>query len=547
LAGRREKRTSDSQGRAAHHPLSPFKHRAFAVIWTATAVSNIGSWMYNAASAWLMTTLTPDPMMVSLVQVASSLPIFLFALPAGAMADIVDKRRFLAIAETAITATALVFAALVAFDRIGPVSLLVFAFLLGIGSAIVAPPYQSIVPMLVPREDLAPAVAANSVGINISRAVGPALGGVITAGLGIAAPFWINGISNLASVGALWWWKPPAQRTRVLPAERFLGAIRTGIRYARNNSALRATLVRATAFFLFASAYWALLPLVARSQVSGDASLYGILLGMIGAGALVGAFFLPRLGARLGADGLVALGSVGTAVALFLFGDAQDAVTAIAASLFAGFSWIGVLSSLNVSAQVALPEWVRSRGLAVYVTVFFGAMTLGSVMWGQVAKVMGLSASHYLAAAGMLLGIPITWRWKLQKGAGVDLSPSMHWPEPVVSTHVEEDAGPVLVTVEYRIDQKDRDEFLAAIRHQEAERRRDGAYGWGIFEDVARPGCFVETFRVESWLEHLRQHRRVTRADRDVELRARRFALEEPRVRHMVAAEPGARPPIEEQ
>jgi MFS family permease len=529
---------------ADRSPWSPFSHRAFAVIWTATVVSNIGGWMYSAGSAWLMTNLSADPVMVSLVQVASSLPIFLFALPAGAIADIVDKRRFLLVAEVAITAVAVVFAVLVALNRVTPAILLAFAFLLGVGSAVIASPYQSIVPLLVPREDLPPAVAANSVGINISRAVGPALGGAITAAAGIAAPFWINAVSNLASIGALWWWTPPAQRNRPLPAERIFGAMRAGIRYARNNSPLRATLVRAVAFFLFASAYWALLPLVARQQIAGGADLYGIVLGAIGAGAIGGAFVLPRLRASLGADRLVAVGSVGTAIALLLFAIASHPSTAIVASLIAGVSWIAVLSSLNVSAQVALPEWVRSRGLAVYVTVFFGAMTLGSVLWGQVARLYGLPGAHYLAAAGALLAIPLTWRWKLQKGVGIDLTPSMHWPEPVVSTEVSDDAGPVLVTVEYQVDALNREVFLAAIRQQAAERRRDGAYWWGVFEDVSNPGLFVETFHVESWLEHLRQHTRVTQADREIEERVRRLAIGEPRIRHMVFAEPGRVPPI---
>lgn len=531
--------------KVAHDPWAPFRHRAYAVIWTATVVSNIGGWMYNAASAWLMTSLTSDPMMVSLVQVASSLPIFLFALPAGAMADIVDKRRFLLVAELAITAISAVFAALVAIDLVTPATLLAFAFLLGVGSAVVASPYQSIVPLLVPHEDLSPAVAANSVGINISRAVGPALGGVITSAAGIAAPFWINAVSNLGSIGALWWWAPPVQRNRQLPAERLFAAMRTGIRYARNNSALRATLVRSVAFFLFASAYWALLPLVARTQIAGGADLYGILLGAIGAGAIGGAFFLPRLKARIGVDRLAAAGSVGTALTLVLFGVASHWATAVAASLIAGMSWIAVLSSLNVSAQVALPEWVRSRGLAVYVTVFFGAMTLGSILWGQVARVSGLPVAHYLAAAGALLAIPLTWRWKLQMGAGMDLTPSMHWPAPVLSTEVDDDAGPVLVTIEYRVDSERRDAFLSAIQHQAAERRRDGAYRWGVFEDVSNPGLFVETFHVESWLEHLRQHVRVTHADREIQERVRRLAIEEPRVRHMIYAEPGQKPRIE--
>ncbi|MGH8324706.1 MAG: MFS transporter, partial [Steroidobacteraceae bacterium] len=358
---------------------------AFTVIWTATVVANIGTWMYNAATGWLMMSLNPDPLIVSLVQVATSLPLFLFAVPAGALADIFDTRRFLIILESATTAVCAIFALLVAIGGVTPGRLLVFVFLIGIGGALTAPAWQSIVPRLVPRADLAPAIAANGVGVNLSRAVGPALAGVLIAVLGIAAPFWVNAVSDLAVIAALVWWQAPRAAASRLPAERFASSIRTGMRHARHNPHLRATLGRAVAYFLFASAYWALLPLVARNQIAGGPGLYGILLGAIGAGAVAGAFTLPRLRGRLGADGIVVTGTVGTSIALLLFGLAREPAIAVVASVLAGGSWIAVLANLNISAQLALPDWVRGRGLAVYVTVFFGAMALGSAAWGEVA------------------------------------------------------------------------------------------------------------------------------------------------------------------
>ena len=257
----------------APSPWSPFRSRVFTVIWTATVVANIGSWMYNAAAGWLMTSLDTDVLSVSLVQVASGLPMFLFAMPAGALADIVDKRRFMIVVETAITILSALFAAMVWLHLATPGLVLLFMFLIGTGAALTAPAWQSIVPLLVSRPELAPAVAANSVGINISRAVGPALGGVIIAGFGLAAPFWLNAISNIGTVGALVWWRSPQKQAGRLPAERFISAIRTGFRHARNNPHLRATLIRGAAFFLFASAYWALLPLVARNQIAGGPEL----------------------------------------------------------------------------------------------------------------------------------------------------------------------------------------------------------------------------------------------------------------------------------
>jgi MFS family permease len=522
----------------APSPFSPFRQAAFTVLWTATVVANVGTWMYNAASGWLMTSLDADPLMVSLVQVATSLPMFLFALPAGALADIIDKRRFLIILEVATTVVSAMIAALVWLNLVTPGALLLFTFLLGTGAALTAPAWQSIVPQLVPKPMLGSAIAANSVGINISRALGPALAGVIIAGIGIAAPFWLNAVSNLGIIGALLWWRSPPMAANRLPAERFVGAIVTGFRHTRHNRHLNATLIRAVGFFLFASAYWALLPLVARNQIVGGPELYGILLGAIGAGAVCGAFALPWLKAKLGPDRLVAAGTIGTAVTLVLFGLAREPVAALFASIIAGVSWIAVLASLNVSAQVALPEWVRGRGLAMFVTVFFGAMTLGSAVWGQAAGMIGLPDSHFIAAAGALIAIPLTWRWKLQTAAGIDLTPSVHWPTPVIAHEVEPDQGPVLVTVEYRIEPANRGAFLRALERLADERRRDGAYAWGVYEDAATEGRYLETFLVESWLEHMRQHQRVTNADRVLQDAVHQFHVEGvPKVAHFIAAE----------
>jgi hypothetical protein len=313
--------------------------------------------------------------------------------------------------------------------------------------------------------------------------------------------------------------------------------MRAGIRYVRYNTHLSATLIRTTGFFVFASAYWALLPLVARSRIAGGAELYGILLGAIGASAVGGAFILRRLKAKLGADRLVRAATLATAAATVLFALAREPWTAVAASLIAGASWIAAVSSLNVSAQVALPDWVRGRGLAMYVTVMFGALTIGSAIWGGLASLTGVPAALLLAAAGGMVVIPLTWRWKLQTGADVDFSPSMQWPEPVTLHAIEPDRGPVLVTIEYHIDPKNREPFLHAIGRNARERLRDGAYDWGIYEDTAKEGRFLETFLSDSWLDHMRQHQRVTKADDAVERAVRRFQIgDAPRTTHMISA-----------
>ncbi|HXY98231.1 MAG TPA: MFS transporter [Steroidobacteraceae bacterium] len=520
----------------AASPWSALRQRVFRWLWIATVVSNVGGWLYNAASGWLMTSLDSDPFIVSLVQVANSAPLFLFALPAGALADLTDKRRFILVLEILTTVLCAVFAALVALERVTPAVLLLFIFLVGTLGAVETPAWQAITPLLVPKASLSSAIALNSLGVNLSRVIGPALAGAIILGAGIAAPFWLNAVSNLGVIAVILWWRPPAQRARVLPPEHLSGAIRAGVRYTRYHGTLRATLARAVGFFLFASAYWALLPVLARSQLKGGATLYGVLLATLGAGAVGGALFLPRLKARLGPDRLVALGELGTALALILFAAAHAAPLALIACLIAGAAWIMALAVLNVSAQLALPEWVRGRGLAVYATVFFGTMSLGSACWGLVGSHLGLPPAHLIAAAGALAAIPLSRRWKLRGGTEPDLTPSMHWPAPVLAEAVEGDAGPVLVSVEYHIDPKDREAFIAAITRLARTRRRDGAYSWGVFQDTAHAGRFLETFLVDSWLEHLRQHERVTRADRAIEDRVRSFAHEAPRITHYIAA-----------
>ena len=541
MAHQTAKTSGTAEAPAAQPPPAwgALRYPVFRWLWIATVVSNIGSWMYNAAAGWLMTSLNPSPLLVSLVQVANSLPLFLLALPAGALADMIDKRRLILVLEILTTVFSAVFALLVMLHVVSPTLLLLFMFALGTLGALETPAWQAIVPLLVPAPALSSAIAVNSVGVNISRVIGPAMTGGIIVGLGIAAPFWLDAFSNAGVIGVISRWRPPPRATlRTLPAESLTGAIRAGVRYARYNRALRATLVRAVGFFLFASAYWALLPLVARSQLQGGPALYGALLAAIGAGAVGGALFLPEMRARMGSDGVVVLGEAGTAAALVLFGLAHQPWVAAIACLLAGISWIAVLAILNVSAQTVLPDWVRGRGLAVYVTVFFGTLTLGSTLWGLAAEHLGLPAAHYLAAGGALVALWATRRWKLQSGPAADLTPSMHWPEPVLPAGADQNAGPVLVTVEYHVAAENREAFLAALVALARERRRDGAYDWNVFEDTAHPERIIETWLSDTWLDHLRQHRRFTRADRAVEERVQRLAREPPRVAHYIAARP---------
>jgi len=512
-----------------------FGNLAFTVVLIASSASNVGFAMFDTSTNWLMTSLNPDPMMVSAVQVATTLPMFLLTLPAGALTDIIDARRLLIGAQLAVTAISVVFAAVVTLHLATPPVLLATTFCLGATGALAAPAWLVITPMLVPKQDLDSAIAINNASYNVSRAIGPAIGGLAIAAVSIALPFWCFCVGNLAVLAALLWWRAPLRAKETLPAERLFSAVRTGLRYARNNRDIDSTLIRAIAFFPFASAYWALLPLVARQQMHNGPEVYGILLGMIGVGSILGSLALNSLKARLGPDRLAALGTVGTILALALYGAARHPAIAGVASLVAGASWITMMTTLFVSAQVALPEWVRGRGLAIFLTVFFGAMTVGSAVWGKVASVEGLSTTLYVAAAGAAVGLILTLRWPLQGAAALDLTPSMHWRTPVFVHRVEDEEGPILLTVEYRIDPADAAAFLAVIHEIGLERKRDGAYAWGVFEDTRTRGRILETFLIQSLLELKHLRTRVTIADRMIEEQARAFLKEPPKVTFLVS------------
>lgn len=520
----------------ASSAMAPFRHKAFALLWIATVASNIGTWMHDVGAGWLMTELAPSPIMVAAVQAATTLPIFLFALLAGAVADIVDRRQLLIWVNVAMGIAALAMAAMVHLGWVTPWVLLFFTFLFGTGAAFIAPAWQAIVPRLVPREDLSSAIALNSMGINVSRAIGPALAGFLIVAAGLASPFLVNAISVIGIVLALIWWRPAAAPAATVAPEHVGGAIVAGLRYAMNSAPLKMTLVRAAAFFVFASAFWAMLPLIAREVLSGGPTLYGILLAALGAGAVVGALVLPAVKKRLGADRTVAAGTIGTAAVMLIMSTVQVQAVAVAAAGLAGLSWIAVLSSLNVSAQTALPDWVRARGLSIFLTVFFGAMSLGSLAWGQVASIWGLPVALIAAATGALTFVPVTWRAQLGLGATQDLTPSAHWPEPVLSGETDPD-GPVRIEIVYSVPRTNQDAFLKLMRDLGTSRRRGGGFRWSCMRDAADPERFVEAWTEASWVSHQRHHARVTRQDQALQekIKALLDPGADPQVAHLLA------------
>lgn len=525
--------------KAKESALSPFKHRTFAVMWLAALISNIGTWMHSVGAGWLMTDLSPSPLIVALVQTASTLPFFLFALPAGALADIFNRRTVLLISNGLMFGAAIIFALLVWKGMASSTMLLLFTFLLGAGSAFMAPAWQAVIPKMVPKDQLPQAVALGGISINLSRAIGPALAGVLITFYGVTAPFVANALSFIAIILALLWWKnvTPASMSNV-PPERVFSAMKAGIRYARNSAPLKATMWHVLGFMFFANAYWGLLPIISKETLQGDAAFFGMLMGAVGFGAVLGAFLLPSIKAKLSANQMVAIGTVGTASITGLFALMQDQNLALAASLIFGISWILVLASVNVSAQQALPDWVRARGLAVFMMVFFGSMSLGSAFWGWLAGVTSIETSMLAASLGGIAFIAFSYRSELQQGKDLDLTPSHHWPEPAVHEAVKDHQGPVIIQIHYEVAQQNRDAFLQALYTLKPARLRDGAHSWGVYEDTEQQGHLIEHFMEDSWAEHLRHHERVTHADKPLQDAVLAFhqGAQPPKVLHFLAA-----------
>ena len=527
---------SGEQAAAGGSLWTPLRRRgAFRSLWLAGVASNVGTWMQNVGAVWLMTSLTPSPLMVALVQTATSLPFFLLALPAGALADVVDRRRLLLATQWWMLVAAAALGGLTIAGATGPRTLLALTFAIGVGSALSAPAWQAIIPDLVPRADLPQAVALNGVGVNIARAVGPALGGVVVAAAGSGAVFLANAVSFVAVIGALLAWREPRRRSR-LPAEHLFAAMRAGARYVRHAPPVRAVLARTTIFLACASALWALLPVVARLRGLGAAG-YGALLASLGLGAVAGANLLPRALRRASANALVVAATVLFAATTLLLAWVPALSALCAAMVAAGIGWITAMAILSVDAQVSVPTWVRARGLGYFQLAGQGALALGSAAWGALAGRLGTPRALAWSAAGLVVGLTATRRWRLGQGEGADLTPSMHWPEPTAPPDLSPEDGPVRVTVEYQIDPARAEEFAAVMGTLARLRRRDGAMHWRLYRDPAVPGRYVEEFMSRSWVDHLREHERVTVADRAVEERARAFHLgDEPvRVSHLVA------------
>jgi MFS family permease len=518
---------------------APLHVPLFRALFLAQFASNVGTWMQTVGAQWLMGSLSHDPLKVALVQTATSLPVFLFGFPAGTIGDVFDRRRVLLVSQTFMLVAAALLAVLTFSDDVTPWLLLALTFAVGAGRALTAPSWQAIIPQLVGRRLIPQAATLGAASVNVARAAGPALGGALVAAAGAGWVFGINAISFVGVLGVLLLWRrEPVEKA--LGPEHVRSALRAGTRYVRSSPRMKAILARASVFIVFASAMWALLPVVARSDLGLGSGGYGLLLGAVGIGAVAGTVTLPRLRARWSLDAMVAGGSVAFAVACVALAWVHVVALAALALVVTGFAWITVLSSLNATAQTVLPDWVRSRGMGLYLLVFQGGQAIGALIWGLVVKQSDTRTAFSAVAVGLLVGGAAAGRrWHLRPTGSLDMRTSPASPDPDMVIDPDPAHGPVLVSVEYRVPEGRADAFREAMLPVGRARRRSGGERWGLFQDGADPERFVEVYVVATWEEHLRQNQeRVTHTDRLFEQRALELTAEgsEPKVQHLLWA-----------
>jgi MFS family permease len=520
--------------------LDPLRSRLFMMLWIANMASNVGTQIQSVGEKWQMAHLTASPLLVALIETGTTLPVLLLGLAAGALADILDRRRMLLATQVFMMGCAAVLSGLTFMHHITPAVLLTMSFLIGIGSALSMPAFQAIVPELLDRRSLAGGVALNSAGFNVSRAVGPAVGGLIVGLMGAGWAFCFNAVSFLAVVLALLAWDRPRPSSS-LPGERFMGALKVGFRYARHSRPFQVILLRALGYAWFGGVIFSLLPALAIHDLKLGSEAFGGLMGCIGSGAVAAVFFLEPLRRRFSTNQILAGFSLLAALAQGIIATVPHTPTVAACLVLAGMSWLGILSTVNTAIQLSVPPWVKARAFGTYHMVWGGAMALGAAFWGETAELLGLRAAMGLSAAGMLAALAVLGRLRITAfDAELDLSP--HRDTPHSPTAIPLEAGPILVQVEYAVPLERKAAFLEAMVPVRRLRLRDGAMRWAMFEEPDRPSDgearFLETYLSSTMGEHLRQHHRATAQDRAVLAAA--FVLTRvgrPATRHLVVVE----------
>jgi len=523
--------------------LSPFRYPLFRSVWAASTLSNLGALIQSVGAAWMMIQIARSADMVAFVQASVTLPIMLLSLVSGAMADNFDRRKVMLAAQTFMLVVSVALAVCAWLGLVTPWLLLLFTFLIGCGTAFNAPAWQASVGDMVPRAELPGAVALNSMGFNIARSLGPAIGGLIVAAAGIAAAFAVNAASYLPLMVVLLRWRPLAN-PQVLPRETLGTAVGAGIRYVSMSPVIRTALVRGAAFCVGASAIMALMPLVAKVLIAGGPVTYGLLLGAFGAGAVAGAIGVAQLRRVMSIEAIVQSAGAAVACAAAIVGVSTHLAITMAALVLGGAGWVLTLATFNVAVQMSAPRWVVARALSLYQMAAFGGLAAGSWLWGVVAADAGVKLA-LLVAAAVTLAFALLGRWlPMTQSAELNLDPLRHWQAPSTAVPVEPRTGPVVITIEYVIDEADVVEFLRAMAERRRIRRRDGARNWRVLRDLADPRVWVERYETPTWLDYVRLNNRLTHDDAIVPERV--LALHRgpggPRVRRMIERQTSSLP-----
>jgi MFS family permease len=508
------------------------------LVWIASLVSNFGAVIQTVGASWLMTVIAPAPDTVALVQACATLPIMLLSLPAGAAADLFDRRKVMLAAQALMLAVSIVLAITSSLGVVGPGLLLVLTFLLACGTALNGPAWQSAVGDLVPRSDISAAVSLNALNFNIARSVGPAIGGLLVASLGPHAAFIVNAFTYSGLILVLLTWRNPRQPAD-LPPERMRSAVLTGIRYARRSLPIRRVVLRGAVYGLLTGGLWSLLPLIARDLLQGGPVVYGLLLGAFGVGAVLGALTAAFLRQRFPTEPIVAAGSLAFGIASAVAAVSPWLVLTLLVLMMAGASWVVTLSTFNISVQLSVPRWIVGRSVALYQTITFGGLAVGSWLWGVVANQIGLSPSLLLAGAGLALSLLLGLVVRLPNAGTANLEPWREMSSAEEKVSIAPESGPVVTTVEYRVGARDHAAFAALMLAElRPIRERAGALRWSLLQDLSERDVWIERFENPTWLDRLRLNVRRTVADHDVEVRALAFHTlpEPPRVKHFLEA-----------
>jgi MFS family permease len=481
----------------------------------ASLASNFGGLVQAVGAAWMMTSISDSVNMVALVQASTSLPIMLFSLVSGALADNFDRRRIMLIAQCFMLAVSALLTVCTYFGLVTPWLLLLFTFLIGCGTALNNPSWQASVGDMVPRDVLPAAVALNSMGFNITRSVGPAIGGAIVAAAGAAAAFAANTLSYFALLFALIRWRREVTLS-TLPRESMGRAISAGLRYVAMSPNIGKVLFRGFVFGLSASAILALLPLVARDLVAGGPLTYGIMLGAFGLGAIGGALLSARLRERLSSEWIVRIAFAGFAVSALITASSPYGWLTSLALLLSGAGWVLALSLFNTTVQLSTPRWVVGRALSLYQTTTFGGIAAGSWMWGQAAAAYGPANALIASAALMVVGAVLGLRLPLPEFQSLNLDPLNRFSEPLLKLDLKPRSGPIVVMIDYDIADGDVPDFLTAMAERRRIRIRDGAGQWGLMRDLENPTVWTETYHVPTWVEYVRHNQRRTQADAEI-------------------------------